>query len=477
MTKAVQSKIWWPYNWADGTKRSYAEPAPVTTKHWNPGNYVFPDHNGTPEKDPSIIGAINAVNAQSGNQYIRGVNIPLPWARIEPTFGNYNFAAPYDWIARITQSGTNNKKVGFAVVFQTYGGGVPTAPQNPAKAIAPDYLIPTYVAAGNGGGFTVKLGMTYARDRLIALMTALANEFGNHPSVEWISVGETSRSFVGQTSAETAAYDNAWNYIATTLAPIYASKKSWLCIENNGLSSRTLTNSLQDTMDLNRVASSAPDIVTFYTNPTPPGPAMDSPSGGAQYTTLYRMNFGITQPQDPVNPAYPPNIINSSNLDRRLYTLTKIENQVIRPRNLKNSDVKWYADNWYRATHPVWTLRIGDGGSYYANYYVSPDVQSISGTNPIQITASFGYVITGDYVSFRSIGGPYAFLNTGGYYLATRISDRVFSIPVNGTSLGAWSGYGEIGVRAPYDFNGTGTLEYLCQPGVGPTYTSYPVAG
>jgi hypothetical protein len=230
-------------------------------------------------------------------------------------------------------------------------------------------------------------------------------------------------------------------------------------------------------MDLNRVASSAPDIVTFYTNPTPPGPAMDSPSGGAQYTTLYRMNFGITQPQDPVNPAYPPNIINSSNLDRRLYTLTKIENQVIRPRNLKNSDVKWYADNWYRATHPVWTLRIGDGGSYYANYYVSPDVQSISGTNPIQITASFGYVITGDYVSFRSIGGPYAFLNTGGYYLATRISDRVFSIPVNGTSLGAWSGYGEIGVRAPYDFNGTGTLEYLCQPGVGPTYTSYPVAG
>jgi hypothetical protein len=477
MTKAVQSKIWWPYNWADGTKRSYAEPAPVTTKHWNPGNYVFPDHNGTPEKDPSIIGAIDALNAQSGNQYVRGVQVTLPWARIEPTLGNYNFAVAYDWITRITQSGTNGKRVSLSVNMGTYSGGIPTTPQNASVAIIPDYLIPTYVGAGVYGGVMVKLGVTYARDRLIALMTALANEFGNNVNVECIVCGETSRAFVGETSSQTAAYDNAWNYIATTLAPIYASKKAWLCIENNGLSSKTLTNSLQDTMDLNKIGYGVPDINTFYANPTPPGPAMDSPSGGAQYTTLYKMNFGITQPQDPIAPAYPPNIINSSNLDRRLYTLTKPENQVIRSRNLKNSDVKWYADNWFKATHPVWTLRIGDGGSYYANYYVSADIQSITGTNPIQITLSNNFVRTGDYVSFRSIGGPYSFLNTGGYYLATQISSTVISIPVNGTSLGAWSGYGVCGVRAPEDFSGAGTLAYLCQPGVGPTNVTYPVAG
>jgi hypothetical protein len=399
------------------------------------------------------------------------MQIYIPWARVEPTQGNYVFTFIYSWINLVTQNGTNGKKIGLSVNTGTYSGNVPTVPQDSSIAIVPDYMIP-YCGQGIYGGVMVKLSETFARDRLIALMTALANEFGNNANVEWIVGGETSRAFVGQTSAETAAYDNAWNYIATTLAPIYASKKAWLCIENNGLSSRTLTNSLQDIMDLNKIGYGVPDINTFYSNPTPPGPAMDSPSGGAQYTTLYKMNFGNS-----TNPNYAPSIINSSNLDRRLYTLSKPENQVIRARNLTNSDVKYYADNWFKATHPVWTLRIGDGGSYYASYYVSPDVQSISGTNPIQITASFGYVITGDYVSFRSIGGPYAFLNTGGYYLATRISDRVFSIPVNGTSLGAWSGYGEIGVRAPYDFNGTGTLEYLCQPGVGPTYTSYPVAG
>ena len=473
MTKAVQSKIWWPYNWADGTKRSYAEPAPVTTKHWNPGNYVFPDHNGTPGKDSELIAAINAVNAQSGNQYIKGVQVYLPWARIEPTLGNYDFAAAYDWIARITQSGTNGRRVSLSINMGSYSGGVPSTPQSASGAIIPDYLFPTYVGAGVYGGAMVKLGETYARDRFIALATAVANEFGNNASVECIIIGETNRAFVGQTSAQTTAYDNAWNYIATALAPIYAPKKVWLCIENNGLSSKTLTNSLQDTMDLNKIGYGVPDIITFYSNPTPPGPAMDAPAeGGAQYTLLYRMNFGNT-----TNPSYAPSIINSSNLDRRLYTLSKPENQVIRPRGLTNSDVKWYIDNWFRATHPVWTLRIGSGGSYYANYYGAPEVQSITGTNPIQITLSSDSVITGDYVSFSSMGGPYSFLTSGGYYLATKISTRVISIPVNGTSLGAWSGYGVCGIRAPEDFSGAGTLAYLCQPGVGPTNVTYPVAG
>lgn len=351
------------------------------SKNWNPGNYVRPDHRGTPVKDADHEGAINAVLNASGTANIKGVLIPVPWARIENASGSYSWSWLDSRISLITNNGTNGKKVMLNLEMYSYGSDtVPSAPQSTSDAIIPDYII-SAGWGGGGSGIMPKIDVAGCRDRIINIMGEMFVRYGNSVDVEMIGLGETSRSYTGINSGN---YNDNWILIAESLVSQSAGKKAWGFIDHNGLLANDYAKqrTLQNIMDTGGIAYSIADIVGFFSkSATPPGVDI---SVRAPQTLLETMNYGYSA-------FFDYDFTNPTNEDRRLWRPSKAENQVIRPTDLTNEKVRWYSDNWYKNSHPVWTLRIGAGGaSYNTLMYGSTTVTApadFSGTNTLAYLA------------------------------------------------------------------------------------------
>jgi len=355
----------------------------TSTKYWNPGNYVRPDHRGTPVKDADHEGAIAAVLAHPNTANVKGILVPVPWARIENAEDVFTWGWLDTRINLITANGTNGKRVILNLEMYSYGSSTePSTPQNANDAIIPDYIIDAGWC-GDGNGIMPKIDVADCRDRVINVMAQLVDRYGNHPNVEMIGLGETSRDYVGINSTN---YNNNWLDIADALVTQTASKLAWGFIDHNGMLANDYAKVIQmaDIMDQGDIASSTADVIGFFSNTAAP-PGVDiSLRGNA--ALLARMNYGYSPDK-----AY--TFTNGDATDRRLWVPCKAEHQVVRPSALTNDIVRWYLDNWEKASHPVWTLRIGAGGvSYGANLYGSstPAPSDFNGTNTLNYVALAG---------------------------------------------------------------------------------------
>lgn len=374
MTKNVTAKTLTTSAWGDGTRRTAPEAG--TEKNWNPGNYVRPDHRGTPTKDDDHEGAIDALIAASGFENVAGVVIPVPWARIENAEDTYTWTWLDDRIDYITEGATNHLQVILNLEMYSYGTSTaPSTPQSTSDAIVPDYIIDAGWC-GDGNGIMPKIDVTGCRDRVINIMAQLWTRYGDNARVEMIGLGETSRDYVGINSTN---YNNNWLTIAEALVTQAAGKLAWGFIDHNGMLANDYAKVIQmaDIMDQGEIAYSTADIIGFFTNASAP-PGVDiSQRGNA--ALLARMNYGYSSHKD-------YDFTNGDDEDRRLWVPCKAEHQVIRPSALTNDIVRWYSDNWEKATHPVWTLRIGAGGtSYNTDLYgtSTPAPSDFSGTNTL----------------------------------------------------------------------------------------------
>jgi hypothetical protein len=350
-------------------------------KNWNPGNYLRPDHRGTPVKDLDHEGAWDAIHNHANFANIPGVLIPVPWARLENVSGVYNWTWLDDKIDYITEGGTNHLQVMLNLEMYSYGTStVPSTPQDPNDAIVPDYIIAAGWCGG-GNGIMPKIDVAGCRDRIINIMGELSTRYGNRTDVEMIGLGETSRSYTGQ---DGSAYNDSWIAITEALVDQMSGKKAWGFVDHNGLINNDYAKqrTLQNIMDTGGIAYSIADIIGFFSKSAAP-PGVDISVRGPQ-TLLEHMNYGYS-----ANFDY--DFTNPTATDRRLWVPSKAENQVIRPSDLTNAKVKWYSDNWYKNTHPVWTLRIGAGGaSYGANFYntSTPAPADFNGTNTLDYVAN-----------------------------------------------------------------------------------------
>lgn len=352
--KNVNAKNWGLATWRDGSYRSYAEPA-GGAKHWNPGPYFRPDHRGTPVKDSDHEGAIDAILAHANVANCAGVLIPVPWARIENAEGVYTWPWLDDRIDYITENGTNDLMVMLNLEMYSYGTSTtPSTPQSTSDAIVPDYVIDAGWC-GDGNGIMPKIDVSGCRDRVINIMAQLVARYGNHPNVEMIGLGETSRDYVGINSTN---YNNNWILIAEALVDQCAGKLAWGFIDHNGMLANDYAKVIQmaDIMDRGDIAYSTADVIGFFSNAAAPPGVSISQRGNA--ALLARMNYGYSLEKNYT-------FTNGDLVDRRLWVPCKAEHQVVRPSALTNDIVRWYLDSWEKATHPVLTLRIGAGSVSY----------------------------------------------------------------------------------------------------------------
>lgn len=350
-------------------------------KNWNPGNYLRPDHRGTPVKDLDHEGAWDAIQDHANFANIAGVLIPVPWARVENSSGTYNWGWLDDKIDYVTENGSNHLKVILNLEMYSYGSSTtPSTPQSPNDAIIPDYIIAAGWC-GDGNGIMPKIDVDGCRDRIIALMGEMVSRYGNETVIEMIGLGETSRSYSGQNGSD---YNDNWIVIAEALVDQMAGKKAWGFIDHNGLINNDYEKQtvLQNIMDTGGIAYSVADICGFFSkSATPPGVDI---SVRAPQSLLEHMNYGYSA-------YFDYDFTNPSATDRRLWVPSKAENQVIRPTDLTNDKVKWYSDNWYKNTHPVWTLRIGAGGASYGAFLYNtstPAPADFNGTNTLNYVAT-----------------------------------------------------------------------------------------
>jgi hypothetical protein len=358
---------------------------PNARKNWNPGNYVFPDHIAYPYNDDKIRGAVDAVNGYANNSRITGVQVIMPWARVEPQLNAYAF----DWldtlIARITQNGTNSRKVLLYVWGDTYGGAasLPTVPQNQSSATFPDYAITAgFVGVATTSGTTLRWDVPAMTDRMIALYQQLFTRYGDRLDVEAILTSETSRFVAG---GNAATWSSEWVRFATALGAMSSGKRAWAVVSHNGLPSSAGDRPLVDAMNAANVGFSTSDIVGWYaTSPLgPPGVNFDR-YGFA--TLKLKMNYGYSAYD---NATY----TNAAGADTRLWSPMMVQQQVVRSGCVSNNNVRFYSDEFMQNSHPVWTLRIGaGGGSYCTDLYGSstPAPADFCGTNTLAYLTSAG---------------------------------------------------------------------------------------
>jgi hypothetical protein len=377
---------------AQGRESGYCATVSVTTaaipnsrKNWNPGNYVFPDHIAYPYNDDKIRGAVDAVNGYANNSRITGVQVAMPWARVEPQLNAYAF----DWldtlIARITQNGTNSRKVLLYVWGDTYGGAasLPTVPQNQSSATFPDYAITAgMIGLATTSGTTLRWDVPAMTDRLIALYQQLFTRYGDRLDVEAILTSETSRFVAG---GNMSTWSSEWARFATALGAMSSGKRAWAVVSHNGLPSSAGDRPLVDAMNAANVGFSTSDIVGWYaTSPLgPPGVNFDR-YGFA--TLKLKMNYGYSAYD---NATY----TNAAGADTRSWFPMMIQQQVVRRGCVSNDNVRFYSDEWMQNSHPVWTLRIGaGGGSYCTDLYGSstPAPADFCGNNTLAYLTSSG---------------------------------------------------------------------------------------
>lgn len=148
---------------------------------WNPGHYVQFGSNA----NDFVIDA--ALKETAGMPFVKGIMIRASWWQLEKGKGNYDFSRIDRYLAKAK---AKNKRLFLMVGTKTFDGD---------KAV-PDYL---RTSQYSGGAFRIgTIKGTYGenmalhdddvRDRLIALMQALANRYNKDNNFEGVTFNETA---------------------------------------------------------------------------------------------------------------------------------------------------------------------------------------------------------------------------------------------------------------------------------------------
>lgn len=149
----------------------------MTAKNFNPGLYVQ-DKSKQPDLSTALAPGF------------RGILLQMPWASIEPQQGRYNF----DNIRSLLEWGKVNER---QVVLMLFDRDFNT----PA---AQSKIVPKWVASEPfnkkqaNAGCVAKLWLPAVNDARIALLKALAAEFGDSPYLEAIALQETALGGIEQ---------------------------------------------------------------------------------------------------------------------------------------------------------------------------------------------------------------------------------------------------------------------------------------
>jgi hypothetical protein len=157
------------------------------TVKWNPGHYVDPGISSARMIDLTL-------NEIAPFPFVRGVVVRYNWRELETAKGVYDFSQIQ---AALDKAAAKGKRIFLVISTKSFRSSSPM----------PDYL---HTAEYDGGAFTIQiyprpstgkpagLGSNVAlwnngvRDRLIALVTALAERFNKHDSFEGIAFTETA---------------------------------------------------------------------------------------------------------------------------------------------------------------------------------------------------------------------------------------------------------------------------------------------
>jgi hypothetical protein len=163
-----------------GALRSASMAAGAVTK-WNPGHYIQFGSNA----NDFVIDA--ALNETAKMPFVKGIMIRASWWQLEKNKGQYDFSRIDRYLNKAKAKG---KRVFLMVGTKTFDGD---------KAV-PDYL---RTSQYSGGAFRIgTIKGTYGenmalqdddvRDRLIALMQALANRYNKDNNFEGVTFNETA---------------------------------------------------------------------------------------------------------------------------------------------------------------------------------------------------------------------------------------------------------------------------------------------
>ena len=333
----------------------------VGTKKWYPGKYGRADAQGYPSKDAQHYAVYDKINTAAN---ITGAEIPVNWHRTNPSPGVYDWSYVDAHIARITQNGTNSKKVCLVTQFQNYSGTVPTAPYNADNATLPNFILSAgWGATRTSGGVMPKLDITGCMDALIAWIQAMGAKYDGHPAVSLFTVGETSSAYAGMSANGYAAQ---WYRLPPILKNAWPN--TFCSISHNGLTSPSTSIQLEAISIANGIGMGVEDAAGFYG-------AEPVQYGGWGYYA--RAGVGVWDDGDG-NGA-----INYGTNDKRLAGTMRAEQQVVRSNVVTLAQVHALMNNHWKNSHSVWVLYFSaDGSSYSPDFYgTSTPATAYSGNN------------------------------------------------------------------------------------------------
>lgn len=346
----------------------------VGTKKWTPGQYIRGDAQGYPSKDTQHYATYDKALTTSN---IKGCEIPINWYRTNPSPGVYDWTYVDAHIARITQNGTNSKKVLLVTQFQNYGGTVPTAPYNADNATLPNFILSAgYGATRTSGGVMPKLDITACMDALIAWIQAIGAKYNGHPAVDLMTVGETSSAYSGMSAS---GYATQWYRLPAVLKAAFPN--TFCCIGHNGLTSPSTSIQLNALMIANGIGLAVEDAAGFYG-------AEPAQYGGWGYYAYAGVG---TYDDGDGNGA-----VNYGTTDSRLTAANRAEQQVIRSDVITPSQVNALMNNHWKNSHSVWTLYFDASGvSYTPDFYgTSTPATAYSGTNLLTFLQNSANAVT-----------------------------------------------------------------------------------
>lgn len=175
--------------------------ASAATTKWHPGHYVMLVGEGK-YSDRYMNQVYNEMDSHSA---LRGVAIRYKWSELEKGKDIYDFSSIDKHLATLK---LKNKQL---IILLEY------------KSFTPDILVPAYLrtaayeqgvfALGSNStikGYNIKLWNTGVRDRLSALITALAEHINNHPNFEAFGLQESTmgQPLVPLTSTQVSGFYN-----------------------------------------------------------------------------------------------------------------------------------------------------------------------------------------------------------------------------------------------------------------------------
>lgn len=343
MTKVAQPRVWAPIFWADGSRRSYPEPPPVTnTFSWNPGYGVRTNLQPYAENTATLLAEYEDIAADVASN-INFIATQFAWGDLEPTKGSYS--AGLDLIHQhLDACKALGYRLGIQLKTRRFGGStVPSTPQANQKA-TPDWLINEgrVKVCSDGGGEGATLHDAQTMDYVLALTGALADEFNDEPMVEFFEFGELSYAQFSDPAFNQTNYITQMNRLNDALPELWTRKVAGPGINYVWGQNQTVTYA-QRAIDLGN-AISAPDAIAFDANPPGSGWTYGA-SWGMLGAAGYTWN-GTTWVK--------------TGADRRLEVPSKYEMQVVPASYLTAAAYAEHARDVLKCTHFIYT-KLGTG--------------------------------------------------------------------------------------------------------------------